>query len=147
MANYYSTCRSNYFKIGRPKDFLEWVESMPDLVFSSKDKQTEDPKDLVGMVYVDNPDGAGWPTYRYMKYEEGEYDDEVDIDFFQELSEFLAPGEVAIFMEVGAEKLRYLSGYACAVNSDGDFLQVTLNDIYDKVRQEWGVEDVSAAEY
>ena len=143
MANYYCAARSNYFKIGRPKDFMEWISNIPDVVFETKEKQTNDPKDLVGMVYADNTDGAGWPTYRY----DTETDEEEEIDFFFELSQFLAPGEVAVFMETGAEKLRYLTGYACAVNDKGQYLDVNINDIYQKIADEWGIQEISTAEY
>jgi len=133
MANYMSACRSNYFKIGRPKEFMEWIGTFPDVVF----EQTESPdslNDLYGMVYVDNPDGAGWPTWRFT--DDGE---EEEVDFFYELSQFLAPGEVAIFQEVGAEKLRYLFGQSIAVNHKGEILTVDLNEIIYKVESEWGV--------
>lgn len=142
MANYYAAARSNYFKIGRPKEFMEWIKDMPDVVFEPREKQS-DPQDLVGMVYVDNPDGAGWPSWRY----DEETGDEEEIDFFYDLAQFLAPGEVAVFMETGAEKLRYLCGYACAVNDKGEYLEVNINDIYTKVSDEWGIDDISTAEY
>ena len=142
MANYYSAARSNYFKIGRPKEFIEWIKDVPDVVWDTREDKS-DPHDLVGMVYVDNPDGGGWPSWRYNE-ETGE---DEEIDFFHSLSEFLAPGEVAVFMETGAEKLRYLCGYACAVNDKGEYLEVNLTDIYDRIRDEWGLENISTAEY
>lgn len=148
VANYYSSARSNYFKVGRPKEFMEWAKTIPNLQVDTPEKRSE-PKDLVVMLYIDDVDGGGWPTYRFVTRVEGDdaYDEEVDIDFFQEVSEFLAPGEVAIFMEVGAEKLRYLVGHACAVNSDGDFIHVGLDDIYEKVKEKWDIDNVTLAEY
>lgn len=144
MANYNCACRSSYFKIGRPKEFLEWLSTMPDLAYSVKEQQTPDPKDFVVMIYVENSDQAGWPCSRY---EDENAEDEIEIDFVQELSEFLAPGEVAIFMEVGNEKLRYLYGNACAVNDKGECLIVNLHDIYERVKTEWNTENYSYAEY
>lgn len=41
----------------------------------------------------------------------------------------LAAGQVAIFIEVGNEKFRYLSGRAVAVNSGGEQRQLDLDDI------------------
>ena len=45
------------------------------------------------------------------------------------VSAHLAPDQVAIFIEVGNEKLRYLSGRAVAVNARGDRRQIDLDDI------------------
>ena len=56
-------------------------------------------------------------------------------------------GEVAILQEVGAEKLRYLVGYAVAVNHRGETLAVSIDEVYGRVRNAgWG-EDVSTATY
>ena len=42
----------------------------------------------------------------------------------------LIEGDVAVFMEVGSEKMRYLAGDTVAVNSAGDSRRVSLSDIY-----------------
>lgn len=42
----------------------------------------------------------------------------------------LVEGDVAIFISIGAEKMRYLGGYATAINSAGDTRSVDLDDIY-----------------
>lgn len=134
MANYMSSCRSNFFKIGRPIEFMEWIQQFPDLVFDDKAASPDSPQDMYGMLYVDNSDGASWPAWRW-----DEDDNEIEVDFFHEFSEFLAPGEVAIFQEVGAEKLRYLVGYSVAVNDKGEILTLNMNDIESMVQEEWGV--------
>lgn len=133
MANYQSACRSNYFKVGRPKEFMDWISSLPDVEFQA---QNPDSPDLIGMVYGVNPDGAGWPTWREIEDEDGDYYEQ-EIDFFDELSQFLAPGEVAVFQEVGSEKLRYLYGQAVAVNHKGEQLSISLDNIYEQVEREW----------
>jgi hypothetical protein len=46
------------------------------------------------------------------------------LDLFGEVAGHLVEGSVAVFIEVGAEKLRYLTGWAVAVNSSG----VTMPD-------------------
>ena len=61
MANYMAVCRTNYFKVGRPKEFLAWVESISDLVWAPRD--TGNPHDMVGMLYSNHPDGSGWPCW------------------------------------------------------------------------------------
>jgi hypothetical protein len=112
---------------------MEWINAIPDVEFGDR-TSPDSPNDLYGMVYVNNSDGAGWPTWAF-----DEDDEEYEFDFFHEISQFLAPGEVAIFQEVGAEKLRYLFGQSIAVNHKGEILSVDLNDIVDKVKSEWGV--------
>lgn len=134
MANYMSSCRSNYFKIGRPLEFMEWIGQFPDVVFEER-RGPDSPQDMYGMVYVDNPDGAGWPCWRF-----DEDDNEIEVDFFQDFAEFLAPDEVAVFMEVGAEKLRYLYGVAIAVHSNGETISVSLTDIMDKCFDQWAIQ-------
>jgi hypothetical protein len=54
-------------------------------------------------------------------------------------------GSVAVFFEVGAEGLRYLTGYAVAVNSAGRMVRVDLNDIF-RLAESLG-DELTAAEY
>jgi hypothetical protein len=42
-------------------------------------------------------------------------------------------------MEIGAEKLRYLTGVAIAVNHKGRVVQLTLSDIYCKAARAFRV--------
>ena len=63
----------------------------------------------------------------------------MEIDFHCELSEHLAEDAVAILMEVGYERIRYVIGFAVAVNSDGDVLAISTDDIYSKVAEEWNL--------
>lgn len=46
------------------------------------------------------------------------------------VSAHLVDGDVAVFMEVGFEKMRYLGGLAYAINSAGDHRTVDLEGIY-----------------
>jgi transcriptional antiterminator Rof (Rho-off) len=57
-------------------------------------------------------------------------DDYEEFDFALLLAAHLADGEVAVAMEAGAEKLRYVNGFAFAVNAAGDVRSVSLDDIY-----------------
>jgi 3-deoxy-D-arabino-heptulosonate 7-phosphate (DAHP) synthase class II len=59
-------------------------------------------------------------------------DDEIDVA--SELAPHLAEGSVAVLEQVGAEKLRYLSGWAEAVNHRGEKILVTLDDVYEKAK-------------
>lgn len=42
-------------------------------------------------------------------------------------------------MEAGAEKMRYISGWAQAVHSDGRTVELRLSDIYVKAEEAFGV--------
>lgn len=53
-------------------------------------------------------------------------------DISQLVSRHLVDGDVAVFMEAGAEKQRYVGGSAVAVNNRGDVVSLCLDDIYDK---------------
>lgn len=137
MANYGGYARSNYFRVRDATAFLSWVETLPGVVARKED----DPERFV--LLVEDGDDGGWPNWRY--YEDLE--DEEEIDLHAELAAHLAEGEVAILEEVGAEKLRYLVGYAVAVNHRGETLSVSIHEIYQKVRGAgWG-NDVSTASY
>ena len=127
MANYVATARSNYFKVKNPKTFKSWVANCPNVGFISMDDGTF-------AVYSDDPDSGSWPNYRWN--EETEYYEEFDI--FAEIAEFLIDGEIAVFMEVGAEKLRYCNGYAIAVHYSGEYETLNLGRIYDLAEQRWG---------
>ena len=124
MANWYGTSRSNYFNVKDEGAFREWAERRDLEIFTN----------LVGQLAVApssmSEDGS-WPSY--------DDDDDCEIDFQAELIEHLAEGQVAIIMTIGAEKLRYLTGYSVALAWDGRRISVDIADIYDKVETEFGV--------
>jgi len=74
-----------------------------------------------------------------------ETDEPEEIDFLAELSLHLQPGWVAIIMEAGAEKLRYIAGFAAAVNSKGETREVTIQEIYERAKPLG--EHITQAEY
>lgn len=100
MANYYASCRSNYFAVKSEEAFREWADTVPDIEVNFNSEKF--------CLLGDNADGAGWPSYRYS--EDG---DAEDFDLEQELSEHLAEGEVAVLMEMPKTsiscRLRYCS--------------------------------------
>ena len=53
-----------------------------------------------------------------------------DEDIMDVVAKHLVDDWVAIFMESGAEKVRYVSGYAVAVNNKGGRETVSLHSIY-----------------
>jgi len=64
----------------------------------------------------------------------------IETDFLGELSRLLARREVAVVMEVGSEKMRYLIGYAAAVDARGRRIQIALSDIYRRCKETFGIE-------
>lgn len=127
MANYLAACRSNYFRVKNPKDFEDWCDHIPTLACREVDKEN------MYMLYVDCPDGSGWPAYLWHE-DTGE---ETELDLVAELSEFLFEGQIAILEEVGYEKLRYLHGSSVAVNHLGETITISLTDMYSRIANQW----------
>jgi len=138
MANYYASSRSNYFAVKDAQAFEDEMSNISDIEVITK---TGEDGILRYGVLSHISDSGGWPSWVFNE----ETDDYDDIDFFDIVSEHLADNEVAIFMEAGAEKLRYICGYAVAVNNKGETRQISLNNIYD-LAKEIGT-NVTIAEY
>lgn len=58
-------------------------------------------------------------------------------------------GQVAVLLEIGAERIRYLYGDAIAVNHKGRVVALSLKDIYRKAAREFRVpeNEITRAEY
>ena len=126
MANYYSTARSNYFAVKDEMMFRQWAEFV-ELKVLEPDHSNRNADGIQRFALTpDDGDGSGWPTQRY----NGETEEYDHIDVCGELATYLKDGEVAVLMEVGNEKLRYLCGYATAVNSKGETASLSLDGIY-----------------
>lgn len=133
MANYYATARSNYFAV---KDLEAFKAAMPEGIGI-----WDDGKDGLVGVYADGGDGNGWPSY--------DHEADTDIDLCALIAPHLKKGEIAVFMEAGNEKLRYVIGVAEAVNSDGETVFVALSQIYKLAEslQSKGDSPITQAEY
>lgn len=126
MANYYASARTNYFAVTDLEAFKAELESKTSSVeVVSKE---EDGLTLVALLGSDD-DGAGFP-FDY-EDEDGEY---VELDWAEIFKAHLEDGWVAIIMESGAEKLRYIAGYAVAYNSKGETVAINLDQIYEKAK-------------
>jgi hypothetical protein len=71
---------------------------------------------------------SGWPDYVL----DEKRDEAIEIDVFEELARHLDARDVAVLMQIGSEKLRYLTGEAVAIHATGRITRVSLNDIYDQ---------------
>jgi len=133
MANYYATWRSNYFKVKDPEAFKKEMAEISDIEVIEGNNTGH------WAILGKNPDGAGIPCFNTATNEE--------IDLPQVISSHLVDGEVAVLMEVGSEKMRYLVGVAFAVNSRGKTRQVVLQDIYDKAKKLAPGKPITRVEY
>ncbi len=117
MANYEGYLRSNYFAVKDETAFNTWCQGLG-LEPIKNDG-------LIGFLGESVPSDRSNP-------ETGEID---DIDFPAELAAHLVEGHVAIFREIGHEKMRYLVGHTLAVNAKGDTRQINLDSIYDSAKE------------
>lgn len=131
MANWYGTARSNYFKVNDEAEFRKALEGV--------DIQIRCEGGVVSLF--GDGDSGGWPSGRW-----DENDEEfVEVDLCGIIQEHIAPGDCAILMEVGAEKMCYLTGRAVAVTA-AEVSIVSLDDIY-AVAAKMTDSPVSVAEY
>lgn len=135
MATYYESARSNYFLVKDIDAFKQELESVKSLDIEI---QKRDNKDYVCLLNK-NENGFPWDAYDDIL---GEY---VELDWESIFAKHLQDGSVAIVMGAGAEKLRYIHGYAIAFNNKGETKMLHLTDIY-KLAEELGT-DIQKAEY
>jgi hypothetical protein len=126
MANWYGTARSNYFRVKDNDAFLKWADSRGLGVFRNKESA-----DLFAIHGGETTDDGSWPSY--------DVEGDTEIDLVSELAQHLPKGQIAVLMEIGAEKLRYLTGVAMAIDHKGRVVEVTLSDIYRKAARAFRV--------
>lgn len=131
MSNYYATARSNYFAVKDEQAFREWA-TLIGLTVLEQDHHDKvaDGIPRFAIAPGDSDDSGAWPTSPLN--EDTDSDDEIEVS--EELAAHLADDEVAILMEIGNEKLRYMTGWADAVNNKGEHVIVTLESIYEAAR-------------
>ena len=138
MANYYGSARTNYFRVKDVDAFNKWIEQ-----FSGLEKIVHETQGTVGVLFDDGVPNCRWETEK--DADGNEHDVDVEVDFMEELAAHLADNEVAILQEAGAEKLRYINGYAIAINNKKEVRSINLDGIYD-LAKELG-SNITKAEY
>lgn len=138
MANYSATARTNYFRIKERAAFDAWVDTVCYQELSIIEKDGDPLR--VGLNATSG-DCSGFS----INYED---EDGEEQNLLEGLAQHLAEGEVAILVESGAEKCRYVTGYAIAVMADPaagyKTLEVSINDIYGLVEARWAVKPTEA---
>ena len=133
MANYYCSSRTNYFRVKDVTRFTAWATKLGLAIHPSEN--------LPGQftLFPRDSDSGAFPNA------EAESDDE--IDFAAELAAHLHQDSVAVILETGAEKLRYLQGHAIAINASGETVEVSLDAIYALALRRFPGKEVTRAEY
>jgi len=127
MADYIAQARSNYFKVKDAERFRKFCQEHGLELITEAPTKKKDPTLFGFMISESIPAGR--------TDDKGEW---IETDFIQELAKQLAPDAVAVVMEVGSEKMRYLNGYTCAVNSTGKTVELNLNQIYQQAKRRFG---------
>lgn len=140
MANWYGAARSNYFKVKDVQAFQEAMDAIDIIIMDGEGEQA-------GLVAVapdpDTSDDGGWPRCT-LDEETGE---DLDIDVPSTVALHLTEDSVAVFMQSGHEKLRYVSGYAEAVDHTGERVSVSLSDIYKIAAAQFKSKTITEATY
>lgn len=131
MANYYGTERTNYFRVKDETAFRQFAGKFHLTVI-------EDSEGRFGLLPTDWTDDGTFPTYLP--------DSDEEFDFMAALANHLQEGSIAVRVQAGAEKLRYVCGFAEAINHKGETVDVSINSIYNLAAKKLGGE-VTRAEY
>jgi hypothetical protein len=135
MANYYETARSNYFLV---KDVDAFKAELQGSGLGIETQIVGD-QTLVGLFAGMEQTGSF-----FEKYDEDTYE-ATELDWTLIFKQHLVDNQVAIIMGAGAEKLRYINGWAEAYNNKGEKRVINLGSIYD-LAKELGSE-ITRAEY
>ena len=122
MANYYEQARSGYVKVKDKEAFRAFLER-----FGGAVDMIEDDKGRVGFLAQEGIPSTCMPDDSGSEPEE--------VDFVSELAGHLADHEVMIVMGTGYEKMRYLVGYAVAINNKKERREIDLAQIYELAKQ------------
>lgn len=135
MANYYESARTNYFLV---KDIDAFKEELKDVTSLNIYVERKSDKDYVCLL-SESENGFAFDYY------DDSLEDYIEIDWEGIFKKHLQDDSVAIIIGSGAEKLRYIRGYAFAFNSKGETKFLSLDDIYEMAKPLGS--DIQKAEY
>jgi len=124
MANYYESARSNYFFV---KDVDAFKAELDGSGLGIESRKVGELTQVGMFASVDN--GFPWEKYDQETY------DSTELDWADIFKRHLVDNQVAIIMGAGAEKLRYISGWAMAFNNKGESKSINLDAIYDLAKE------------
>jgi hypothetical protein len=134
MANYYEKARTNYFKVKDAAAFQKYLD-----LFGSIDLVVNEKTGQYALIF---DEASGVPSF-YLNDD----DEDIEVDFIDDVSKHLTDDSILVLQAIGNEKMRYLTGYAVAVNNKGECVDVNINEIYELAKQKFGVKEISRAEY
>jgi len=117
--------RTNYFRVKDLSAFKAWVGR-----FSTDETLIVHRDEDAGLVAIQDDSGEGIPTTYCDEAWTDEGDDLEEFDFLGELGMHLQPGQVAIVMSSCHQGMRYVGGWAGAINADGESVGIALDDIH-----------------
>jgi hypothetical protein len=125
MANYIGQGRSNYFAV---KDEQAFREDIAKCNVQLIERKTEDGQTLFG--FMDNEDGDGLDTW--YAWSAGAFDnedeEEPEVTWGEFFQKHLADDWVAVILNIGSEKYRFLNGEATAYNNKGEDKHLDINN-------------------
>ena len=153
MANFYATSRTEEFRV---RDVQALRDDLAAWGITDDIEIVEVPRAEPGTIYLlARTHNGEWPSFEdtwvadrldlYPDTREDDHDvegalahlphhDDVE-DIWDLVGKHLVEGEVAIFKSVGNEKLRYVAGYAVAINAHGESHTICLDDIHEYARR------------
>ena len=124
MANYTCVIKSNIFEVKDRESFIEDIEEIFRFETLEKEEGIQ--------IYYNDLNSPRFTINRGFSEQEDEFLDELNRDHLEiqeYISQNLNEGEICLIKEVGNTKLRRLSAYAVAVDSDGETVSLHLRDI------------------
>jgi hypothetical protein len=124
MANYIAQGRSNYFAV---KDEQAFREDIAKCYVELIERKTDAGQTLFG--FLDNGEGEGIDWFAWQADDDDPTPAGNEFTWGEFFQKHLADGWVAIIMNIGAEKMRYLNGEATAYNNKGEDKFISLDEI------------------
>lgn len=122
--NYHERARTNYFRVKDQEALEEFAEKAS--------LQLERKGDLVAIIAE-----GGIPSTVF----DEELEDDVIVDFSDEVCKFLADGEILILQGNGYEGMRCLTGWASAFDNTGKVVTISIDEIYAKAAKAFDVKE------
>lgn len=121
MSNYYSHSRSNYFQVKDAVSFKKEIEEFGNIDICEQTDESGVTRYCLLMQNLEQ-----FPSWKIDK----NTGDEEECESIEIVARHLIDGEVAIFTEVGYEKLCYVAGTSVAINNKLEKRVIALEDIY-----------------